>query len=476
VNTSHIVRLFNVKKRADVKTKGTSRKTKIKPRPWRLRWTVAGQGFSKSFETETAGLSFRSELQKARNDGEPFEVTTGLPVSMYREEEDRKQAAEDAQKQETSWYDFAVTYIDHMWKDASAMHRKNLAEVMMWATTAMLTDEPTSFSGPELRRALKVWAFNSNHRDLAPQDAKEHIAWVSCHVRPLTSVSTTAAAAEVLTAMQKKLNGEPRGKHCKRRARTIFRHALEYAVELGHLDVNPAVGIKRERVKFSEAIDKRRVANPKQVRALLAKVAEDQPNGWRYHGFFSVMYHAGLRPEEAVNLRVQDLELPSGEGWGTLHLSKAAPHAGSMWTNSGKSRDTRGLKQREPGDTRPVPCSPELTRILKGYMAHEKFEPGPDGLLFTGSRSEQLADSTIRKVWARSRSEVMTAEEVASPLARRPYDLRHACVSTWLSVGVPVTTVSEWAGHSVAVLLRIYAKCLVGQDEAARRRIEDELS
>jgi hypothetical protein len=26
--------------------------------------------------------------------------------------------------------------------------------------------------------------------------------------------------------------------------------------------------------------------------------------------------------------------------------------------------------------------------------------------------------------------------------------------------------------HSVAVLLQIYAKCLVGQEEAARRRIE----
>ena len=62
-----------------------------------------------------------------------------------------------------------------------------------------------------------------------------------------------------------------------------------------------------------------------------------------------------------------------------------------------------------------------------------------------------------------------TAAEQASPLARRPYDLRHACLSTWLSGGVYPTQVAEWAGHGVDVLLRIYAKCIVGQDELAKR-------
>ena len=63
----------------------------------------------------------------------------------------------------------------------------------------------------------------------------------------------------------------------------------------------------------------------------------------------------------------------------------------------------------------------------------------------------------------------------ASPLARRVYDLRHACVSTWLNGGVPPAQVAEWAGHSVAVLLKVYAKCIDGQDQIAKRRIEDAL-
>ena len=47
-------------------------------------------------------------------------------------------------------------------------------------------------------------------------------------------------------------------------------------------------------------------------------------------------------------------------------------------------------------------------------------------------------------------------------------------MSTWLN-GVPPTTVAEWAGHSVEVLLRIYAKCLDGGDALVRRRIESAL-
>ena len=34
------------------------------------------------------------------------------------------------------------------------------------------------------------------------------------------------------------------------------------------------------------------------------------------------------------------------------------------------------------------------------------------------------------------------------------------------------TQVAKWAGHSVQVLLKVYAKCVVGQEEATRYRTE----
>ena len=65
--------------------------------------------------------------------------------------------------------------------------------------------------------------------------------------------------------------------------------------------------------------------------------------------------------------------------------------------------------------------------------------------------------------------------QFASPLARRPYDLRRSRLPTWLNAGVPPAPVAEWPGHSVQVLLRVYASGVDGQDELARQRIEAAL-
>jgi hypothetical protein len=48
-------------------------------------------------------------------------------------------------------------------------------------------------------------------------------------------------------------------------------------------------------------------------------------------------------------------------------------------------------------------------------------------------------------------------------------------VSLWLNSGVPATEVARRAGHSVAVLLKIYTHCIDGQADAANKRIADAL-
>ena len=68
---------------------------------------------------------------------------------------------------------------------------------------------------------------------------------------------------------------------------------------------------------------------------------------------------------------------------------------------------------------------------------------------------------------ARSRS--------SGPLARRPYDFWHAGVSWRLNAGTPAPLVAEWAGHTVEVLLRIYAHCIDGDDERWFGPMEDAL-
>jgi integrase len=91
---------------------------------------------------------------------------------------------------------------------------------------------------------------------------------------------------------------------------------------------------------------------------------------------------------------------------------------------------------------------------------------GACGTFSSGSYSE---------VWKEARRRGLTPERVASPLAGRPYDLRHAAVSLWLNAGVHAPEVAERAGHTVDVLLKIYAKCIDGQRDLANQRIEKAL-
>jgi hypothetical protein len=61
-------------------------------------------------------------------------------------------------------------------------------------------------------------------------------------------------------------------------------------------------------------------------------------------------------------------------------------------------------------------------------------------------------------------------------IASAPALLRHRAVSLWLKGGVAVTEAADRAGHSVEVLLRVYAKCVDGGKEIANRRIAEALA
>jgi integrase len=257
------------------------------------------------------------------------------------------------------------------------------------------------------------------------------------------------------------------------RKRRILFTAVEYAVELELLDRNPIPALRWRPPRTTNTVDRRRVVNPDQARALLQAVAEQERSGPHLVAFFACLYYAALRPEEAVALSKQDLSLPD-TGWGELHVARAEPYAGKEWTDSGNARDERQLKQRARGEIRTVPCPPELTALLHQHI--ERFGTAADGRLFVGERnSAELPKLTINRTWHRAREAAFGPELAASPLAAVPYDLRHAAVSTWLNGGVPPTAVAEWAGHSVEVLLKTYAKCLDGGDEAIRKRIEAAL-
>ncbi|MDR7300397.1 tyrosine-type recombinase/integrase [Haloactinomyces albus] len=466
--TTYDVRIWKIQTRKNKQGKVTS---------YRVRWEVGSQDRSDSFKNKAQAESFRSDLVSAARKGEAFAIGTGMPVSMTR------------QINEMSWFDFACAYVDMKWPDQSGNSRKGIAETLTTVAPAMLSSERGKPDEKILRDALFGWAFNCSRRDTVEQPAriKAALKWLAANTKPVSALAEPACLREVLRLIATRLDGKSSAASVVSRKRAVLHNALDYAVERKLLDRNPLPELKWAPPKSVQAIDKRTVVNHQQALKLLEAVREQGPSGPRLVAFFGVMYYAAARPAEAVNLRRGDVLLPemvrdpeSGEwvepqdGWGELLLSESAPETGARWSSTGKRRDRRQLKHRGRGDTRPVPCPPPLVRILREHM--RAYPPRPSGQLFYGLRGGELSQSTYGHAWERARKAALTPAEFASPLAKRPYDLRHAAVSTWLSAGVPPTQVAEWAGHSVTVLLQIYAKCLAGQEDAARRRIQEVLS
>jgi len=259
----------------------------------------------------------------------------------------------------------------------------------------------------------------------------------------------------------------------------VFANVLRYAVELEELTSNPLDRLNWKPPKVSDVVDRRVVVNPRQARELLTALTYVGPQrrgprsrGQRLAALYACMYFAALRPGEAVALRRQDCYLPA-QGWGRLTLEKSRPEVNRRWTDTASAHAERGLKHRPATQTRAVPIPPELVAILREHI--RIFGTASDGRIFASERGYVVASTAISDVWAAARTLALTPEQVASPLAGRPYDLRHAAVSLWLNAGVPATEVSERAGHSVEVLLRVYAKCVDDGEGIANKRIDAAL-
>lgn len=448
--TSHNIRFWNIER-----YKGKRKTT------YRVRWLVEKRKFGKYFATAALADSYRARLMSAARDGEAFNMETGLPVSMSRE------------RTPMTWYAFACRYMDMKWPDSSPKYRKSIAESLTRITIALLRESSALPEGRILRKALMT-AFNTKARDNLTAEVSQTLKAVERASRDVADLAKPEVLRSVLQALDLNVDGSRAAPNTVRIRRVALGNALDYAVEGKLLATNPLGEVKTKKRTYAlKEVDPECAVNPMQARMLLEAVGTVGKQGPRLVAFFACMYYAGLRPEEAANLKKQSLAIPE-IGWGDLNLDGARPEIGKEWTDSGEASEEGPLKHRQASIGRTVPCPPALTEILHNHLA--RFGTARDGRLFRGARDGGRVGSTVYgRVWAASRERVFTADVLSGPLAKRPYDLRHACVSTWLSAGVEPTRVAKWAGHSVAVLLKVYAKCLDGGEATARARAERAL-
>lgn len=426
---------------------------------YRVRWSTAGRKHGETRSTRALADGFRAELLSAARRGEPFDVTTGFPASMEKDEV------------VLSWYQHACDFIDAQWPRSAPRTRQSRADALATVTTALLTDVAGRPDPKQLRNALYGWSFVHARQGSGetPADLAAAAEWLSRGTVPLRQFEDLTTVHAALNSLAVRADGRPAAANTVARKRAVLYAALGYAVDLGRLQSHPLDRVKWKAPKVADSVDRRSVVDYERARRLLAAVRAQGPMGERLEAFFACMYYAGLRPGEVVALGKAAFTPAGGDGWGEFALSLSDPSTSPRWTDGGR-REQRQLKHRSQDDVRFVPVVPPLATLVQQHI--ERFGVAPDGRLFRGENGGVLSDSVYGRIWQKARAAALTLEEQASPLAARPYDLRHAAVSSWLNAGVPATQVAEWAGHSVAVLLKVYAKCVMGQEEAARRRIE----
>jgi len=437
----------------ETRTNYTTKAGKRVPRSYTVRWTVAGRENSETFDRKAKADRFKARLVSAA-ERESFNVESGLPDSMERE------------VSATTWYALACAYIDEKWPKLAAKGRVSVVEGLTTVTLVLVKNTRGMPDPAALRRALRNWAFNPPRRDSdKPEEIAAALRWLAKASVPVSALEESRMISRALDACATNLSGKPSKPEYYRRRRRGFYGALKYAVREKQLSANPLDTADERDWKPPEVVhevDRRRVPNPKQVGALLDAVrGVGKTQGPRLVAVFGCMYYGMLRPSEAVNLRRDDCTLPES-GWGLLEVAEVKSAAGRQWTDDGKVHETRGLKGRPVDTVRPVPIPPELVELLRAHLA--EYGTGPDGRLFRTYKGGVYQPSTLWRVLDVARGKALTAAQVKTPLAHKPYDFRHAGVSWRLNSGVPAVYVAEWAGHSVEVLQRIYAHCLDGED------------
>jgi integrase len=409
-------------------------------------------------------------LRQAARKGEAFDSETGLPDSMTT-----------TPSRERSWLAFCLAYIDMKWPSAAPKTRDAMTDALATLIPAITSEPaPDGICPSTLHEALRHYALAPPSRALdRPPAIAAALRWLEKASLPVSLVSKPQHARAALDAISVLQDGRAASATTIARKRSVFANAIRYAVELEEMPSNPLDRLSWKPPKVSEVVDRRVVVNPRQARELLTAVTYvgqqrrgPHARGQRLMALYACMYFAALRPGEAVGLRRQDCYLPAS-GWGRLTLEKSRPEVNRRWTDTGSAHGERGLKHRAAEEIRRVPVPPELVAILRTHIA--TFGTAPDGRVFASDRGQPVASTAISDVWAEARNLALTPAQVASPLAGRPYDLRHAAVSLWLAAGVPAPRVAERAGHSVEVLLRVYAKCLDDDEDIANTRIDAAL-
>ena len=323
--------------------------------------------------------------------------------------------------------------------------------------------------GPSARVKPFAQINQGEHAGELDHDETKAIAWIQRASRPVSALEDPSVVCDVLDALALRLDGKPASPEYFSRRRRVLHKCLGYAVRKKRLAANPLSKANLPEGWTAPAKPRRHPRPPRRRqprtrrRNAHACGTIGRRQGPRFQAFYGCMFYALMRPSEVAALTKAGCHLPE-QGWGHLTFADSSPAAG------------QGLHRRRPGPRAPRPQRPhqgqarpegpqarpqgpdppELVELLRDHI--QTYGTAPDGRLFRSERGNPLQPSTWWQVWQKVRAASLTPEQLASPLMKRPYDLRHSGITWRLNSGVPDAQVAAWAGHRVEMLRRVYAR------------------
>jgi site-specific recombinase XerD len=254
-----------------------------------------------------------------------------------------------------------------------------------------------------VRRFLESPALSDATRRAYRVDVEEFCVWLRRRGTRLEDVDVRVLAdyaTELGRARPRKLAPATIGRKLAA-VRAFLRHAL------GAARVPDASFAPRRPRRLPEA------PRPHEVEGELDALAGDGPLALRNRALVELVYSAGLRSQEAVDLDLADVDF-----------------------------EQELVRVRGKGDKeRVVPLGEEAAYLLATYLreARPALARGAENALFLSTRGRRLDTSTLRR------------------LLPHPHRLRHAFATHLLEGGADLRTIQELLGHSSLSTTQMYS-------------------
>jgi site-specific recombinase XerD len=270
-----------------------------------------------------------------------------------------------------------------------------------------------------IERFLESQALSESSRRAYRVDLEEFAAWLTRRGLDLESFDVRAFADYAA-----ELGGDRPGRTPRKLAPNTLARKLAAVRSLLRATLGPAhvpelalSGRRRRRLPHAPRTD--------ETDALLEALSGDDPLALRNRALFEVVYSAGLRAQEAVDLTLADVD-----------FEREALHVRG-----------KGAKERV------VPLGEEAAYRLRAYL-HEgrpQLARGANDALFLSARGRALDTSTLRRILP------------------NPHRLRHAFATHLLEGGADLRTIQELLGHSSLSTTQVYSHV----DAKRLRRVYD---